>query len=142
MAEERRGFLSPLTELFGFEIVPTRSKEEEDEEKNRKSFVPPTNDDGAIVTTQGGIYGTHVDLDGTVRTEAELITRYRTISQDPTVDMAITDICNEAIVDTDEEEIVTINLDDHAANFMHCGDFIFKAHIITYNIVTMFKIIN
>lgn len=99
-------------ELFGFQITRAQSKAEENEEKNRKSFVPPTNDDGALVTHEGGIYGTHIDLDGTVRTEAELITRYRTISQDPTIDMAVTDICNEAIVDTDDDEIVKINLDD------------------------------
>jgi len=98
-------------ELFGFTISKNQSKAEADEEQNRKSFVPPTNDDGAVITQTGGIYGTHVDLDGTVRTEAELITRYRTMSQDPNIDMAIIDICNEAIVDTDDDETVTINLD-------------------------------
>jgi hypothetical protein len=96
-------------QLFGFEI---NRKKEEQEEKKIESFVPPTNDDGALVVTEGGVYGTYVDMDGSVRTEAELVNRYRTMSEDPVVDMAIQDIVNEAIVEDSDEETVEIILDD------------------------------
>lgn len=96
-------------ELFGFEI--NRKKEEKQQEKI-VSFVPPSNDDGALTVSTGGVYGTYVDLDGSVRTEAELVNKYRAIAMDPTIDMAIQDICNEAIVEDSDEETVSIVLDD------------------------------
>jgi hypothetical protein len=96
-------------QIFGFEI---NRKKEEQEEKKIVSFVPPTNDDGALVVTEGGVYGTYVDMDGSVRTEAELVNRYRTMSEDPVVDMAISDIVNEAIVEDSDEDTVSIILDN------------------------------
>lgn len=93
-------------ELFGFEF-----KRKEKVEK-ASSFVPKQSDDGAmVVTTAGGSYGTYVDLDGTVRSEAELVTRYRQMSLHPECDSAIDEIVNESI-SYDEENIVDINLDD------------------------------
>lgn len=96
-------------ELFGFTI--NRKKEDKEQEKI-VSFVSPTNDDGSLTVTSGGVYGTYVDLDGSVRTEAELVNKYRMISQDPIVDLAIQDICNEAIVEDSSEETVSIVLDE------------------------------
>lgn len=96
-------------QLFGFEI---QRKKEEKENKNLVSFVPPSNDDGSLVVTEGGVYGTYVDLDGSVRTEAELVNKYRAISMDPIVDLAVQDIVNEAIVEDSEEDTVSIVLDD------------------------------
>jgi len=96
-------------ELFGFEI--NRKKEEKQKEK-LTSFVPPSNEDGALTVAAGGVYGTYVDLDGSVRTEAELVNKYRAISFDPILDMAIQEICNEAIVEDSDEETVSIVLDE------------------------------
>lgn len=96
-------------ELFGFEI--NRKKEDKQKEK-LTSFVPPSNEDGALTVAAGGVYGTYVDLDGSVRTEAELVNKYRAISFDPILDMAIQEICNEAIVEDSDEETVSIVLDD------------------------------
>ena len=96
-------------ELFGFEI--NRKKEEKQQEKI-VSFVPPSNDDGALTVSTGGVYGTFVDLDGSVRTEAELVNKYRALSLDPTIDMAIQDICNEAIVEDSDEDTVSVVLDN------------------------------
>ena len=96
-------------DLFGFEI--NRKKEQKEAEK-LVSFVPPSNEDGALTVAAGGVYGTYVDLDGSVRTEAELVNKYRAISFDPTIDMAIQEICNEAIVEDSDEETVSIVLDD------------------------------
>lgn len=94
-----------MAELFGFEI---RRKKEEP----LSSFVPETQDDGAIVVAAGGQYGTYVDLDGTVRTEAELVSKYREMAQQPEIDSAIEDITNDAIVNEDNQPIVELVLDD------------------------------
>ena len=90
--------------LFGFEL----KRKEQDEVA--PSFVPREADDGALVVAAGGAYGVYVDLDGTVRTEAELVTRYREMSLQPEIDMAVDEIVNESI-NIDEETIVDVNLD-------------------------------
>ena len=96
-----------MAELFGFEFK-RKSKEE------LPSFAPPKeSDDGATVITAGGAYGTYVDLDGTVRSEAELVTRYREMSLQPECDAAVDEIINESIA-IDEKELVEINLDEVA----------------------------
>lgn len=97
-----------MAELFGFEI----KRKSEQKEKDLQSFVPPTNDDGSLVVNEGGVYGTYVDLDGSIRTEAELVTKYRSAAMDPTIDLAIQDICNEAIVEDEEKDVVELNLED------------------------------
>ena len=80
------------------------------EEKEPESFAPEVKDDGAVVVAAGGAYGTFVDLEGTARTEAELVAKYREISLQPEVEKAIDDIINEAL-DTDDDDIISINLD-------------------------------
>ena len=97
-------------QLFGFEI--TRPKKEEQKEQDAKSFAIPSNDDGAVTVQSGAYYGTYVDLDGTVRNEIELITRYRDMSMQPELENAIDDIVNEAIVNDDHGHAVEINMDD------------------------------
>ena len=98
-----------MVQLFGFEIG--RSKKKQDDETN-KSFVIPQNDDGAVQIQSGSYYGTYVDLDGVVRNEIELITRYREMSMQPEMETAIDEIVNEAIVNTDAEKGIELNLDD------------------------------
>jgi len=98
-----------MVSLFGFEI--SRKKEEAKQEQNR-TFALPQNDDGAVVIQAGAYYGTYVDLDGVVRNEIELITRYREMSMQPEIEGAIDDIVNEAIVVEDNGKAVEINLDD------------------------------
>ena len=95
-----------MATLFGFEIK--RKKEDE----NLPSFTPEIKDDGAVVVAAGGQYGTYVDLDGTVRTEAELVSKYREMAQQPEIDSAVDDIVNDAIVSENNEKIVEIVLDD------------------------------
>ena len=92
-----------MVQLFGFEI---KRKNEEPVE----SFAPEIKDDGAVVVAAGGAYGTFVDLDGTARTESELVAKYREISLQPEIEQAIDDIVNEAI-DADADEIVSLNTD-------------------------------
>lgn len=91
--------------LFGFEFqrqVPIDTA---------PSFAPKEADDGAVVVAAGGAYGTYVDLDGTVRTEAELVTKYREMSLQPEIDAAVDEIVNESI-SIDEQDIVDIVLDN------------------------------
>lgn len=95
--------------LFGFEI--TRPQKDE-ENKENKTFALPQNDDGAVTIQSGAYYGTYVDLDGIVRNETELITRYREMSMQPELETAIDEIVNEAIVHDDAGHAVEINLDD------------------------------
>lgn len=95
-----------MAELFGFEL---RKKKLEPE---LPSFAPPKDsDDGAVVVSAGGAFGTYVDLDGTVRSEAELVTKYREMSLQPECDSAVDEIVNESIA-IDEDKIVEINLED------------------------------
>ena len=90
--------------LFGFEFKRTEQLEV------APSFVPKEADDGALIVAAGGAYGTYIDLDGTVRTEAELVTKYREMSLQPEIDTAVDEIVNESI-SIDEEDMVDINLD-------------------------------
>lgn len=92
-------------EIFGWE-VKKKLKDEDIE-----SFAPEVKDDGAVVVAAGGSYGTYVDLEGTARSEAELITRYREMSLQPEVEAAIDDISNEAII-VGDENVVRIKLDN------------------------------
>ena len=94
-----------MAELFGFEFRKKRPTEQ------LPSFTPKETDDGAVVVAAGGAFGTYVDLDGTVRTEAELVTKYREMALQPECDSAIDEIVNESF-SIDEETIVDINLDD------------------------------
>lgn len=81
------------------------------EEKPRESFAPEVHDDGAMVVASGGSYGTALDLEGSSKTEAELVSRYREMAQHAEVDAAVNDVVDEAIVTT-EDYIVRIQLDD------------------------------
>lgn len=91
--------------LFGYEF---KRQPKEDP----VSFVPQQNDDGAAIVSAFGSYGTVVDLDGTVRTEAELITKYRQMSLQPEIDAAIEDIVTETIIQDDNNPIVQLTLEE------------------------------
>lgn len=93
-------------QLFGFEI---RRRPERD---SIKSFTPEVKDDGAVVVAAGGSYGTYVDLDGTVRTEAELVSRYREMSLQPEIDKAINEVVNESIVVEEGKNTIEMVLED------------------------------
>jgi len=98
--------------LFGF----TLGKKDivQVEKPEQASFALPTEtiDDGAVTITQNAHYGTYVDLEGSVRNEIELITRYREMSNHPECDMAIDEIVNEAISHTENGEVLKIVLDN------------------------------
>ncbi len=102
-------------ELFGYEI------KRKAEETKAQSFVPPSNDgdvievgkDGGMggFAASGGVIGQFVDMEGGIKTEADLVARYRTMALVPECDNAIEDIVNEAISSNDLDAPVSINLD-------------------------------
>jgi hypothetical protein len=98
----------PAMELFGFSIT---KKTAEEEEKNVKSVIPQNFEDGAMEVAPGGSYGTYVDLEGNVKSEDDLVTKYREMALQPECDIAIEDIVNEAIV-IDDKSAVELILDD------------------------------
>jgi len=91
-------------ELFGFQIGKTKTEQ-------NKSFALPEVDDGATVVAGGGVFGQYVDLEGTARSEVELINRYREMTLQYEVDAAVDDIVNESIITSRGDEPVSINLD-------------------------------
>jgi hypothetical protein len=97
--------------LFGFtlgqkDVVQVQKPEQ-------ASFALPTEaiDDGAVNITQNAHYGTYVDLEGAVRNELELITRYREMANHPELEMAIDEVVNEAITHDDDGTCLDIVLD-------------------------------
>ena len=94
--------------LFGFTISKGKGASSE-ESKKSLSFVPPDYDDGAVPVEVGGYFGTVVDFDGTIKSDIELIRKYRDMALHPETESAISDICNEAIVYN--ETFTTIKID-------------------------------
>jgi len=93
-------------QIFGFEI-------KRKEEKELPSIVPPSQDDGStVVNSAAAHYGMVMDLEGIIKTENDLIRRYREISQYADCDSAIEDIINEAIIAEEDKQPVEIILDD------------------------------
>ena len=78
------------------------------------SFVLPKSDESVTsMPAVGGSMGFTLDFDGTMKTEGELIVKYREMAFHPEVDSAIDDIVNEAIVTDDQvDPPVAINLEN------------------------------
>jgi len=92
--------------LFGYKIG-----KDDAEADQLKSFVPPTDDDASVAISGGGVYGTYMDLEGQIRTDADLIKKYREMALQPECDAAIEDIVNESLVFEDGDYPVQIILD-------------------------------
>ena len=94
-------------DLFGYSIG-----KKEETPPTMQSFAPPTNDDAAVAVTEGGFFGTSIDLEQSTKTETALITRYRDMALQPECQRAIDDVVNEAIVSDDKGAPIEIVLDD------------------------------
>ena len=82
-------------------------------EEKLTSFTPPQKDDGSVDVAASAFAASYIDLEGTVRTEAELITRYRKMALQPEINKAVDEITNECVTRDDENgEIVKIFLDN------------------------------
>jgi hypothetical protein len=96
-----------MAELFGFSI--TRAKKQADP---KQSFTTTQADDGTQTVAAGGYFGQYLDMEGTAKSEADLIRRYREVALHPECDMAIEDIVNEAIVANELKDAVRVNVTD------------------------------
>ena len=96
-----------MAELFGFSI--TRLKKQSDP---KQSFTVAPADDGTQTIAAGGYFGQYLDMEGTAKTEADLILRYREIALHPECDLEVEDIVNEAIVANENKEAVRVNVDN------------------------------
>ena len=97
--------------FLGFTI----GKDDEEVPQQRlQAFSLPDNQDAAIEvqgpTVTGGAYGTYLDLEGTVKNEIELISRYREMAMNPEVELAVDDIVNEAVITEQGKTPVSISL--------------------------------
>jgi len=93
--------------FFGFEF----KKKAIDSNKKPVSFAAENEDGAYEISPTGGYFGQYMDLGGDkFQSDKDLIMKYRAISSYPEVDMAIEDICNEAITD-ENGIIVRLNLD-------------------------------
>ena len=110
MAEQDNSILK----LFGFELKRAEDKQKEDKKKKLQSVVTPTDPDGAgYVTASGSHYGQFIDMDGNqAKDNRQLVLKYRGVAVHPEVDAAIEDIVNEAIVGSENEGPVELNLDN------------------------------
>ena len=97
--------------LFGFTLGQKDVVQVQPPEQPSFALPTPALDDGAVTITQNAYYGTYVDLEGAVRNELELITRYREMANHPELEMAIDDIVNEAISHDESGKTVDIILD-------------------------------
>jgi len=93
--------------IFGFDI-----KRAEEETTLPVSFAEPSNDDGAITVGNalGGFYNTILDMEGSAKTESDLITKYRSMAMQPEISQAVDDVVNEAISVDTNDRVVDISL--------------------------------
>jgi len=98
--------------LFGFTLGSKDVVQAEKPEQASFALPSASIDDGAVTVTQNAYYGTYVDLEGSVRNEIELITRYREMSNHPELDMAIDEIVNEAISHDEAGKVCDIVMDN------------------------------
>src|SRR6056300_137162 len=96
-----------MAELFGFSI--SKIKKQADP---KQAFTSAQADDGTQTVNAGGHFGSYLDMEGTAKTEQDLVRRYREIALHPECDMAIEDIVNEAIVANELKDAVRVNVID------------------------------
>ena len=96
-----------MAELFGFSITKLTKKADP-----KQSFTTNQADDGTQTVAAGGHFGSYLDMEGTAKTEQDLIRRYREIAIHPECDMAIEDIVNEAIVANELKDAVRVIFND------------------------------
>lgn len=97
-------------QFLGFNISRSAKEDEQQLAPTVPAFTPPQDDDGAQIVSGAGAYGQYIDIGGNIQVDSEMISRYRTMSAHPSLDIAISAIVNEAIVNEPEEPTVTIDL--------------------------------
>lgn len=104
-----------ISDIFGFSFgkkKTTENNEGVEVPKTQPSFVSPEDYDGTYVIETGGVMSSYFDFGGSLMEENTLIQQYRSMSLYPEVDKAIQDIVNDSVVFDDNNECVTMNLDN------------------------------
>ena len=85
-------------QLFGFEIKRTAA--EESQQQALQAIVPSNQEDAVVDVApgSGGFYGSHMDLEASAKSEADLVTKYREMAMQPECDQAVEDIINDAVI--------------------------------------------
>lgn len=99
-----------VVDLFGLKF-----KEKETGKDLSGALATNDDDDGSsnvLSTAASGSFGTYLDQDGQLKTEAEAIRKYREISLFAEVDVAIQEIVNEAIPQEQETKRIDLILDE------------------------------
>lgn len=105
-------------DFFGFTIGKKSIQEpgpeitQESDFRPAQSFIPPTSDDGSHIVEAGGHFGYYMDFDGSIRSDIDLINRYRSMALQAEIEMAVDEITNEAIVPGVSNKIVELNLNN------------------------------
>lgn len=102
-------------ELFGYTLSrsgKTAPTEKQEEVTTNTSFAPPAFEDGALPISSGVFFSSYMDFDGGIKATSDMIRKYREMALYPEVEMAIDDICNEAVVYEDNKKPVEIEIDD------------------------------
>ncbi len=99
-------------QLFGFEIKRTAA--EEAEQQTLQAIVPNNQEDAVVDVApgSGGFYGSHMDMEASAKTEADLVTKYREMALQPECDQAVEDIINDAVIMDDNAYPVELVLDE------------------------------
>lgn len=106
-----------MPELFGFSFGRTNKKvlddtvEKPDGTLVNPSFVPPDMDDGSAIVGGGGYFGQYLDMDGSIRSDNDLIMKYRSMAMHSEIEMAVEDILNESIIYEIDYPAVKIRLE-------------------------------
>ena len=100
--------MKPFKKIFGFEFK--KSSKEKQEKKNLKSPVVPPNEDGASTVESSAFVRTYIDLHGSIGSEFQLITAYRSMQLQAECDLAIDDIVNESIVVDENDSPIELDL--------------------------------
>ena len=93
-----------MSQLFGFSLERAKKV------PKGPSFVQKDSLDGSQPIVGGGYYGYSIDMDGTVRNEYELITRYREMVLQPECDSAVDDVVNETICGNFDDVPIAVEL--------------------------------
>mgnify|MGYP000361310758 FL=1 len=102
--------MASIFDYFGFKVKETP---ETKKEEAPKTFIAPVNDDGSFTIDAGGIQSFNMErnIENALKTEADAIRKYREIAKIPEADQAISDICDEAIILDDPQDIVSIEIE-------------------------------
>ena len=102
--------------MASFELLGWKIERNKDKTEDLTPAIVAKEEDGSLEINSGVVgagqsFGSYVDFEGKTKNEAQLITKYRSLSAQPEPDSAIQDIVNEAITIDCEGVPVSIMLD-------------------------------